>query len=126
MTVVVRYRRTRASGVRECVSPTAAYAREAILGAIEMGMTRTELDEVLSGSSPTVLVPPVPNEDPAAYGCRAASEIMTRYAFGNPHPIPVDAVPPGPTASCRTVFVSGDARQNCTTPRPPVRSMSAR
>lgn len=64
-----------------------SYARRAISEALESGLTTRELGDVLAGVGPTQLVPPRPGEDPAEYGCRAASEIMVRYI--------VDGIPEG-------------------------------
>lgn len=66
---------------------TRSYARRAVSEALESGLTTQELGDVLAGLDPTELVPPRPGEDPAEYGCRAASEIMVRYI--------VDDIPEG-------------------------------
>lgn len=91
MDPVIGLRRLRST--RDGCGTRWSYARRAVFEALESGLTPRELGDVLAGIGPTELVPPRPGEDPAEYGCRAASEIMVRYIVdgipeGHPEPAP--------------------------------------
>lgn len=55
------------------------HVRIALFQARSMTLTESEIAALLSGRDLITLIPPRSGEDASEYGCRAASELMSRY-----------------------------------------------